>query len=113
MAKWAGVIGFVTQEEQLIDGEPSGVWKEVVVEKKYTGILNRLNINNRNVNTVNDQINISNQISIIANLYARNNFVTIRYATLMGHKFKVSSIEFSEDHRLLLTLGDLYNEESN
>lgn len=113
MAKWAGTIGFVKQEETLIDGEPSGVWEEVITEKKYTGDLTRASFSNRNVNTINDSITISNQISFIADVYAYDNFAFMRYATFMGAKWKITSCDFLNYPRATLTLGDMYNEEKN
>ena len=66
MSKWYGAIGFAETEEI----EP-GVWRSVVTEKSYFGdvISNRWN---RQVssNSTNDDINISNSISIVADPYA-------------------------------------------
>lgn len=111
--KWAGIIGFVKQEEKLIDGEPSGVWEEVVTEKKYTGDLTRSSFTNKNNSTVIDSVAISNQISFIADIYAYNNFAFMRYVTFMGQKWKITSVDFLNYPRVTLTLGDMYNEESN
>lgn len=111
--KWAGIIGFVTQGETLIDGEPSGIWGEIVTEKKYTGDLLRASFSNRNANTINDGISISNQISFIADPYFLNNFAFMRYATFMGQKWKIQNVDFSTQPRVTLTLGELYNGQSN
>ena len=57
---------------------------------------------------VNDNINIANDLSIIADPYAINNFHTMRYAEFMGTKWKISNVEVQYP-RLILTLGGLYN----
>lgn len=107
MAKYYGKIGFATTVE---DPEDSGIWKEKIATRQYSGdILN----NTRRleaVDKVNSDINISNRISIIADPYAKLNFHSIRYAEYLGSKWKISSVEVSFP-RLILNLGGLYNDE--
>lgn len=111
--KWAGVIGFAVQEETLIDGEPSGIWEEVIKEKQYTGDLTRSTYTSKNNNTINDGITISNVISFIADPYFLNNYATMRYASFMNQKWKIQNVDFYNQPRVTLTLGDMYNAESN
>lgn len=104
--KWCGLIGFVELEETA-----PGVWNpSKIIEKKYYGDLIR---NSRRLQTVgdkvNDDININNQISIVANPYAYSNFHSIKYAEFMGTKWKVTDIEVQYP-RLILSLGGMYNE---
>ena len=107
MAKYYGKIGFATTVE---DPEDSGIWKEKITNRQYSGdILN----NTRRleaVEKVNSDINISNRISIIADPYAKLNFHSMRYAEYLGSKWKISSVEVSFP-RLILNLGGLYNDE--
>ena len=103
MARWNGIVGFVTTKETT-----PGVWTEEKVERTYYGDLLR---NSRRLQTsdqVNDNINISNQISMIADPYAFENFHWIRYVMFMGTKWKVTDIEVQYP-RLTLTLGGIYN----
>jgi len=58
---------------------------------------------------VNDDISISNQISIIADPFANNNFHAMKYVVFMGAKWKVSEVTV-EYPRLILSIGGLYNE---
>lgn len=106
MAKYYGMIGFATTEET----EP-GLWEEKITEREYCGDLVR---NTRRLETssssVNDNVNISNEISIIADPYAQLNFHAMRYATFMGTKWKVTSVDVQYP-RLILTMGDEYNGE--
>lgn len=57
---------------------------------------------------VNDDLNISNRISILADAYAFSHCSNIRYVVLDGEKWKVTGIERARP-RLILTLGGVYN----
>ena len=103
MARFSGKIGFAIQNETK-----PGVWTESIKERQYYGDVIR---NARRLQTsgnVNDDIEISNRISIIADAYAYENFHAIRYVMYMGSKWKVTEVEV-EHPRLILSLGGLYN----
>lgn len=105
MAKYYGQIGYTITEETT-----PGVWTETIVERNYYGDLVR-NMSRRNsAEKVNDNIDISNSISIISDPFARDNFYSIVYATLFGTKWKVNSVDVQYP-RLILSLGGLYNGE--
>lgn len=103
MARYYGDIGFVFMQEG-----PRGVHKEVSVPRKYRGELLQNSRKLAPTDQVNDDITISNRISIVADPYARENYYAIRYAEFMGTKWKVTnlSVEFP---RIVLTLGGVYN----
>lgn len=103
MAKFYGKIGYAS----TVETEP-GVYEEQIVERSYYGDLIRNTRRLQSADQVNDDINISNEISIVADPYATNNFHTMRYAVFMGTKWKVSNVEVSYP-RLILTLGGVYN----
>lgn len=107
MAKFFGPIGYAT----LVETKP-GAWDEEIIEKEYFGEVIRNNRRLQSSDKINDNINISNQISIIADPYAIQNFHNMRYVEFMGTKWKVSDIEV-QFPRLLLTLGGIYNEQQN
>lgn len=104
MAKWYGEIGY----GETVETSPS-VWTEEIVKKiNYYGDLLT---NNRRLQTgdkVNDDISITNQISILADPYACENFHAMRYVTFMGTKWKITDVQV-EFPRLILTLGGVYN----
>ena len=103
MPKWVGVIGFA----ETMEVSP-GVWKEQITERQYCGELTR---NSRRLQTsdkVNDDINIANNISILSDPYVVQNFHSIRYATFMNTKWKVTDVDVQHP-RLNLTLGGVYN----
>ena len=103
MAKFYGKIGYAS----TVETKP-GVYEEQIVERSYYGDWIRNTRRLQSTDQVNDDINISNEISIVADPYATNNFHTMRYAVFMGTKWKISNVEVSYP-RLILTLGGVYN----
>ena len=103
MAKYYGKIGFAVVEETK-----PGVWKEIITERDYFGDLIRNTRRLQSANQVNDDITISNEISIVADPFARENFHAMRYAEYMGTKWKVTSVEVQYP-RLILSVGGIYN----
>ena len=104
MPKWYGKIGYGVTEETS-----PGVWTEEIVERQYYGDIIR---NLRRLETsdqVNDNVSVSNEISIVSDPYAFENFHSIRWVEFMGAKWKVSSIEVQHP-RLVLSLGGVYND---
>lgn len=108
MARWSGKVGFITQAETMEGTTPTGIWEETIVEKTYTGDQYNTKRIVKDINGINDRLSLSNQISFIADPYALQNYVMIRYATFMGQKWKVNDI-LIESPRLVITLGDVYN----
>ena len=104
MAKFRGVVGFATTVET-----DRGIYVEKIIEKRYSGDLHRNLRRLESSGNINDNINISNEISILADEYAFQHFHAIRYVVFEGAKWKVSSIDATKRPRLVLTLGGLYN----
>lgn len=104
--KYYGAIGYA----ETVETAPS-VYEEVITERNYYGDVVR---NNRRLepksDQLNDNINISNSFSIVADPYAYQNFHAIRYLTWMGTKWRVSSVDASNPPRLVLEVGGIYNE---
>lgn len=105
MAKFYGAVGYA----ETVETSP-GIWEEVITERKYKGDVIRNVRRLENPGQVNDNINVSNEISIVADAFANGNFFSIRYAEFMGAKWKVTSVEVKLP-RLILTLGGVYNAE--
>lgn len=103
MAKWFGKIGYATPTETS-----PGVWEETIVERSYYGDLLRNSRRLQSGDKVNDDINIANELSIVADPYANENFYAMRYAEFMGAKWKVTDVEV-QSPRLVLTLGGVWN----
>lgn len=103
--KFVGKVGFWEEEVEV----KPGVFRSDIVEKTYTGEVYR---NKRRFqsgeNQQNENLVINNQISILSDLYARNNWGSIRYVIWNGVKWKVTSIEVAHP-RLILEIGGIYN----
>lgn len=104
--KYYGMIRYGEPAENQ-PTQPS-VWDDVIIERPYKGELIRNSRRIQNGESVNDNITISNEISIIADPYALNNFQNIRYAEVRGQRWKVNYVEVNHP-RLKLTLGGVYN----
>lgn len=105
MAKFYGKIGYA----EALETAP-GVWSESITEREYFGELIR---NTRRLQTgdkLNDDINVANEISIIADPFANENFHAMRYVEFMGAKWKITNVEVQYP-RLILTVGGVYNGE--
>lgn len=105
MSRFFGTIGFVTSMEV---SEGSGVWKDVATEINYRGKVSRNTKRWDNSQYLNDNLNISNTISIVADPYISNNLFAIRYVKWLGSYWKVLSAEVKTP-RIILTLGGVYN----
>lgn len=103
MAKFYGKIGFAENVET-----EKGVWEEKITERSYFGDVTRNIRRLRDASKVNSDVDISNEISIVADPYANENFHTMRYVVFMGPKWKIESVEVQYP-RLILSIGGLYN----
>jgi len=109
--KYNGRIGFAITEETDPENHP-GVWESIVIEKSAKGDVLMSNIQYSGESQLNDEITISNRISIVASPYVLKNFEHIVYATYMKQKWRVSNVQLAFP-RLILTLGGVYNEQQD
>lgn len=103
MAKFYGNIGFSVFTETA-----PGVWEPSIEDKKYYGDFNRNHFRPKSAGQINDNITVQNEISIIADPYAKKNFHSIKYVEYLGTKWKITSVDVQYP-RLILTMGDVYN----
>lgn len=103
MAKFYGNIGYI----KTVEAEP-GDWVEQPIEKPAYGDLIRNTSRYQTSGEINDDISISNNISIVADPFANENFQHMRYVVFMGAKWKITNVEVQYP-RIILTLGGLYN----
>lgn len=105
MAKFYGPIGYAVTEETK-----PGVWEEKITERMYYGDLSRNTRRLQSTEQLNDNINIANEISIVADPFANENFHSMRYVEFMGAKWKITNVEVQYP-RLILSVGGVYNGE--
>ena len=103
MAKFCGVIGFAVSEETK-----PGVWTNKITEREYLGDVIKNNRALQTADQVNDNVNITDQISIMPDDFAMANSYAMRYVVYLGAKWKILTVSAPRP-RIILTLGGLYN----
>ena len=103
MARFHGNVGFVKFKEVT-----PGVDIEDPVEREYFGDVTRISKRWESAQQVNPNLTVNNQISIVADQYARDNLFAIRYVSWMGANWQVTTAEVSYP-RINLTIGGVYN----
>lgn len=103
MAKFYGKVGFLRTEESAPD-----VYSEVLTERLYKGDVIRNQKRYQSSESLNDDVVLSNNISIVADNYANENVFAIRYVMYKGVPWKVTNAEIQRP-RIILTLGGKYN----
>ena len=105
MARFYGEVGY----GESVETPPySGVWVDVITEYMYQGDVIR---NSRTLENTGDVINdviVANSISVVADQFAIDNFINIKYVRWMGVLWTVSTVEVRSP-RLILNLGSVYN----
>lgn len=103
MARFFGIIGYAETAETRLD-----VWEETFTERQYYGDINRNTRRLQSTEHLNDDLVVANEISIVADPFANENFHRMRYVEFMGAKWKISNVEVQYP-RLILTIGGIYN----
>jgi hypothetical protein len=103
VARFYGKVGY---GETVDQGD--GVHEDVIIERSYSGDVIRNSRNLDGAEKVNDDLSVSNSISIVADPYANEHFFAIRYVEWAGSRWKVSNVEVQRP-RLILRLGGIYN----
>ena len=104
MAKFYGAIGYA----EPVETSP-GIWEDQITERNYSGdVIRNTSSWSASSNGTNDNLNINNQISILADPYAHQHFHTMKYVELRGIKWKITSVDVQYP-RLILTVGGVYN----
>lgn len=106
MARFHGEVGYAS--DTVEEPADSGKFVEVMVEYPYFGDAPR---NIRNLipgEKVNEDLNLSNTISIMADQYAFEHFEKIKYVRWNGRLWTVTTVEVQRP-RLILSFGGVYN----
>jgi hypothetical protein len=105
--RFHGTVGYATSEETA-----PGVWTDIITTREYYGDVIR---NSRRLEqsaqippALNDDINLENSFSIMADAYAYENFANMKYISWNGSNWKISTVEVRRP-RLILTIGGLWN----
>lgn len=104
MNKWFGKIGYITE----VQTAPSVWTHEETVREYYGDIVRNTSRWSTNQDSTNDDLNINNQISIVADPFAYQNFHSMKWIEFMDAKWKITSVE-TKYPRLILTIGGVWN----
>lgn len=101
--RFSGKVGYgVTVETS------PGVHEDQIHERSHFGDVVRNSLKFQAGESVNNDLSVSNSVSIVADAYANEHFFAIRYVEWGGALWTVSEIEVQQP-RLLLRLGGVYN----
>lgn len=109
--KYYGSVGYMITEETQVDGEPTGVFVEKIVEHQYYGDVLKNTSGWQNGESLNDDLKVNVRISIVADPFAFEHFSEIRYVNWMGQRWKVRSVEPLYP-RINLEIGGVYNDQT-
>ena len=108
MAKYYGKVGYVDTIETDPVNHPGVIAEAVIDEHYYYGDILQNNRRFEKGDGLNDDLNIRNEISILADPFAMKHFAKIRYIEWLGSRWKVTDVKV-EYPRLILTVGGVYN----
>lgn len=107
--KFSGKVAFTEQSVQV----KPGVYRPKIVEKPYVGdVLRDQRRYQQGENQQNENLTISNRISIVSDLYMKQNWASILYVVWNGINWKATSIDVSQYPRITIDLGGVYNGET-
>lgn len=105
--RFYGAVGYANSVEKS-----PGVWQEVITEISYYGDVvqnsRRLEPPPQVPPTLNANVSLGNSFSIMADAYAYNNFVNMRYVCWKGKNWTITNVDVHRP-RLILTIGGLWN----
>lgn len=101
--RFHGKIGFV----KSVEIEP-GYWENQTTERYYHGDKIRSSRRWDTPTEINDRLNLSDEIEIVADSYALENYSYMAYVVIRNQKWSINYIE-EKRPRLRLTLGGVYN----
>jgi hypothetical protein len=103
MTKYAGLVGYVTQEETV-----PGVWSSVETPLIMKGDIIRETSSSQDDGKVNSNISLNHRVSLIGGAYSFKNYYFMKWIEIDGRKWEISSIEIQRP-RIIVTLGGLWN----
>lgn len=102
--KFDGTVGFWKEDVEV----KPGTFQSLIQERPYFGDVLKDRRSFKTSEYQNNDFTISNQISILADLYLQMNWTSIKYVNWKGVKWSVSHVNV-EYPRITLTLGGVYN----
>lgn len=104
MARFRGIVFYAHSVET-----GPGIFEVLLTERTHSGDILRSSQRHEPGMSINDNLLLSNRISIVADEYALENSAYISHVLYNGTRWKVTSLDI-ERPRIILTLGGVYNE---
>jgi hypothetical protein len=101
--RFYGNIGFGLQTETA-----PGVWDDIITEKSYFGDVVRTTRRLSDGTEVLPDISVSNSISVVADAFAAENFIFMKYVIWNGVRWVINTAVVQRP-RIVLELGGVYN----
>lgn len=102
MAKYAGLAGYVTEEETS-----PGVWSATESIRSVQGDVLRSASMFQASGKVNSDITLQHRISLVGDSYLYERFYDLKWLEYAGAKWEITYIEVSRP-RVIVTLGGIY-----
>lgn len=103
MARFYDKVGYVLPGSLV-----NGVWTANIIERDHKGDVLKALRSLDPADKVNDDIRLQNRISIVADAFALENFVYIKYVLWNGGCWIANSAEV-ERPRIIISLGGVYS----
>jgi len=104
--RYHGKVGYF----ETVETKP-GLMEEKLIFMEYYGDILRNTKRDSSGSNINETITLSNQISIVADPYARDHFFKIRCIEYQGALWSVTDVDAGQYPRLILSMGGLYHED--
>lgn len=101
--RFHGKVGY----GETVETSP-GVHEDVITERESFGDVIRNSRKLTEGEGVNPDLSVGHSISIVADAYASEHFLEMRYVEWMGTRWTVTDVEV-ERPRLILRLGEVYS----
>lgn len=105
MARFYGKVGYSMGQVETLPG----VYTNSFEEHRMFGDVVERSIFRISGDTINDNLELGNLISVVGDKYSFSNFSNIVYVIIDGIKWKVTKVDVKPP-RLILSLGGVFNE---
>lgn len=103
MARFAGLVGYVTQVESV-----PGIWSPEETSKMMKGDIIKQSSTVQNGDKVNSDVTLNHRVSLLGDAYAFDKYFNLKWIEVDGRKWEISSVEVQRP-RLIVSLGGLWN----
>ena len=104
MAKFRALIGYCIPTEV-----EKGVWQDVIVEHYHRGDILQDYDRWDSSKEVNDDLNISNRFSIVADSFIKAHRDQMKYIVIDHTRWKIHSLDLTNRPRIVFTVSGVYN----